>query len=142
MEIFVFVPNESGRIHEHKALVSPFKRRVQNQHMVTVSSVQLTAFAVLLLTLAVIKQHYCERPLLDLGELPVFDVRPHAPNREVRTVTVQYEYMYGATPYIYIYIYTHTYTWVTLGGGAAGTRRCSIPSNESKSQVTFIYIAL
>ncbi len=36
--------------------VSPCERRVQNQHMVTVSSAQLTAFAVLLLPLAVIKQ--------------------------------------------------------------------------------------
>ncbi len=40
------------------------------------------------------------RPLLDFaGELPVFVVRPHAPNRDVCTVTVQYEYMYHATPY-------------------------------------------
>ncbi len=37
------------------------------------------------------------------GELPVFVVRHHAPNREVRTVTVRYEYMYRATPNIYIY---------------------------------------
>ncbi len=55
--IFGFVPKERSRIHEHKALVSPCERRVQNQHMVTVSSVQITAFAVLLLVLAVIKQH-------------------------------------------------------------------------------------
>ncbi len=32
------------------------------------------------------------------GELPVFVVRPHAPNRDARTVTVRYEYMYRATP--------------------------------------------
>ncbi len=29
--------------------------------------------------------HYCRRPLLDWGELPVFVVRPHAPNRDART---------------------------------------------------------
>ncbi len=34
--------------------------------------------------------------------LPVFVVRPHAPNRDVRTVTVRYEYMYRTTPNIYI----------------------------------------
>ncbi len=32
------------------------------------------------------------------GELPVFVVRPHAPNRDARTVMVRYEYMYRATP--------------------------------------------
>ncbi len=32
------------------------------------------------------------------GELTVFVVRPHAPNRDVRTVTVRYEYMYRSTP--------------------------------------------
>ncbi len=51
--------------------------------------------------------HYCGCPLLDWGgELPVFIVRPHAPNREVRTVTVRYEYMYH--PYhdvIFIFIF-------------------------------------
>ncbi len=96
MEYFGFVPNERGRIHEHKAFVSPCERRVQNQHMVTVSSAQLTAFAVLLLSLAVIKQR-----CLTAGApfwIPVFVIRPHAPNREVRTVTVRYEYMYRVTP--------------------------------------------
>ncbi len=38
------------------------------------------------------------------GELPVFVVRPRAPNRDACTVTVRYEYMYRATPNIYIYI--------------------------------------
>ncbi len=42
--------------------------------------------------------HYCGRPLLDWGELPVFVVRPRAPNRDALTVTVRYEYMYRATP--------------------------------------------
>ncbi len=32
------------------------------------------------------------------GELPVFVVRPHAPNRDVHTVMVRYEYMYRSTP--------------------------------------------
>ncbi len=66
------------------------------------SSVQLTAFAVLLL--AVIKQCCIAAgaPFWIGGELPVFVVRPHAPNREVRTVTVRYEYMYRATPNIHI----------------------------------------
>ncbi len=65
-------------------------RRVQNQHMV--SSVQLTAFAVLLLV--VIKQHCITAgaPFWIGGELPVFVVRPHAPNRD-------------GPPLIYIYIY-------------------------------------
>ncbi len=41
------------------------------------------------------------------GELPVFVVRSHAPNRDVRTVTVWDEYVYRATPNIYIYIYIY-----------------------------------
>ncbi len=136
------MPNERGRIHEHKApfrkqlsaqafkvysFVSLCERRFQNQHTVTsssssssfslmadrkpafigayrhlahghclgalFSSAQLTAFAVLLL--AVIKQRCITAGALFWigGELPVFVVRPHAPNREVRTVTVRYEYM-------------------------------------------------
>ncbi len=32
------------------------------------------------------------------GELPVFVVRPHAPNRDIHTVMVQFEYMYRSTP--------------------------------------------
>ncbi len=50
--------------------------------------------------------HHCERPLMDWGGGggAVFVVRPHAPNREVRTVTVRYEYMYRATPNIYTHI--------------------------------------
>ncbi len=63
------------------------------------------AFAVLLL--AVIKQRCITAgaPFWIEGELPVFVVRPHAPNRDARTVMVRYEYMYRATPNIYIYIY-------------------------------------
>ncbi len=61
-------------------------------------SVQLTAFIVLLL--AVIKQRCITvvAPFWIGGELPVFVVRPHLPNREVRTVTVRYEYMFRANP--------------------------------------------
>ncbi len=66
-------------------------------------SLQLIAFAVLLL--AVIKQHCITAgtPFLIGGELPVFVVRPHAPNRDVRTVKVRYEYMYRSTPNTYIF---------------------------------------
>ncbi len=71
---------------------------------------QLTAFAVLLLALAVIKQRCIPAggPFWIGGELPVFMVKPHAPNQEVRTVTVRYEYMYRATPDIHIYAHTQT----------------------------------
>ncbi len=68
------------------------------------------AFAVLLL--AVIKQRCIAAGApfwIEGGELPVFVVRPHAPNRDVHTVTVLYEYMYRSTPNIYIqYIYIYT----------------------------------
>ncbi len=67
--IFGFMPNERGRIHEHKApfrkqlsaqtfkvysFVSLCERRVQNQHMVTVWGRPLAL-------------QYCGRPLLDWG---------------------------------------------------------------------------
>ncbi len=42
--------------------------------------------------------HCCSAPFWIEYELPVFVVRPHAPNREVRTVTFRYEYMYRSTP--------------------------------------------
>ncbi len=93
------------------SFVSPCERRVQKQHMVTVqgalfSSAQLTAFAVLLLALAVVKRRYITAgvPFWIWGELPVFVVMHHAPNREVRTLTVRDEYMYHAISNIYIYI--------------------------------------
>ncbi len=62
------------------------------------------AFIVLLLALAVIKQCCLTAgaPFWIGGELPVFVIRPHAPNREVRTVMVRYEYMYRATPIVYM----------------------------------------
>ncbi len=62
------------------------------------SSVRLMAFAVLLL--AVIKQRCITAgaPFWIGGELPVFAVRPHTPNRDACTVTVRYKYMYRATP--------------------------------------------
>ncbi len=66
------------------------------------SSAQLTAFAVLLL--ADIKQHCITAgaPFWVGGELLVFVVRPHATNKEVRTVVVRYEYMYRVTLSSYI----------------------------------------
>ncbi len=58
------------------------------------SSAQLTVFAVLLL--AVIKKCCITAgaPFWFEGELPVFVVRLHEPNRDVRTMTVWYKYMY------------------------------------------------
>ncbi len=125
-----FVPNERGRIHEHKA---PFHKqlsaqafkvyslsvyvrdafRIGNGHCLGLClQVRNSAFTVLLL--AVIKQCCiaADAPFWIGGELPVFVVRPHAPNREARTMTVQYEYMYRATPYIYIYMYINTYIFI------------------------------
>ncbi len=71
------------------------------------SSAKLKAFAVLLL--AVIKQRCIAAgaPFWIEGKFPVLVVRPHAPNRDARTVTVRDEYMYRATPNIYIYIYIY-----------------------------------
>ncbi len=61
------------------------------------------AFAVLLL---VVMKQCCitaGAPLLIEGELPVFVVRPHAPNRDARTVMVRYD---TCTVPRLIYIYT------------------------------------
>ncbi len=125
--IFGFVPNERGRLHEHKApfhkqlsaqafkvykytkvyFVSLCERRIQNQHMVTVGgfvfkcathSIRCSSAGGYQTAL-----YYCGAPFWVEGELPVFVVRPHAPNRNVHTMTVRYEYMYRATPNIYIY---------------------------------------
>ncbi len=62
------------------------------------------AFAVLLL--AVIKQRCIAAgaPFWIEGELPVFVVRPHAPNQDARTVKVRYEYMYRATANIQVHL--------------------------------------
>ncbi len=62
------------------------------------ASVSPLAFAVLLL--AVIKQRCIAEgtPFWIGGELPVFVVGHHAPNRDACTVTVRDEYMYRATP--------------------------------------------
>ncbi len=63
------------------------------------ASVSPLAFNVLLL--AVIKQHCIAVGAFWIGgggELPVFLVRHHAPNRDACTVTVRDEYMYRATP--------------------------------------------
>ncbi len=70
------------------------------------NSRQSLAFAVLLL--AVIKQRcfIASAPFWIGNELPEFVLRPHAPNRDTRTMMVRYKYMYRATPnIIYIYIY-------------------------------------
>ncbi len=60
-------------------------------------------FAVLLLV--VIKQCCITAgtPFWIGGELPVFVVRLHAPNRDVRTMTVRFEYMYRSICILYIY---------------------------------------
>ncbi len=73
---------------------------------------QLIAFAVLLL--AVIKQCCIAAgaPFWIGGELPVFVIRPHAPNRDACTETVRYEYMYRATPNMYVYVYVYVYVCV------------------------------
>ncbi len=64
---------------------------------------ELMAFAVLLLV--VIKQRCITAgaPFWIGGGLPVFVVRPHAPNRDVHTVMVRYEYMYRSTPIGHVY---------------------------------------
>ncbi len=66
------------------------------------ASVSPLAFAVLLL--AVIKQRCIAAgaPFWIGGKLPVFVVRPQAPNRDACTVTIPYVYMYRATTNIYI----------------------------------------
>ncbi len=77
------------------------------------TSVSPLAFAVLLL--AVIKQRCIAAgaPFWIGGELPVFVVRPHEPNRDACTVTVRYEYMYRATPTIYSYDLIYLIKWIT-----------------------------
>ncbi len=74
------------------------KIKYSEQNISAAASVSPLAFAVLLL--AVIKQRCIAAgvPFWIGGELPVFVVRHHAPNRDACTVTVRYEYMYRATP--------------------------------------------
>ncbi len=112
------MPNKSGKIHEHKA---PFRKQLSAEAFKVYSFVSLCeristwslfrgfvfkcathAFAVLLL--ADIKQHCITAgaPFWVGGELLVFVVRPHATNKEVRTVVVRYECMYRATLSSYI----------------------------------------
>ncbi len=116
--IFGFVPNERGRIHEHKA---PFRKQLSAQAFKVYSFVSLCerciqksahghclgGFVFKCATHGIrcssaggyqTAFHCCGAPFWIGGELPVFVVRPHAPNREVRTLTVRYEYMYRATP--------------------------------------------
>ncbi len=47
--------------------------------------------------------HYCGAPFWIEGELHLFVVRPHTPNRDARTAKVQYKYMYRATTIKCIY---------------------------------------
>ncbi len=52
------------------------------------------------------------------GKLPVFVIRLHTPNRDVRPVTVRYEYIYRSTPNIYLSIWYHliiSYVWKVRG---------------------------
>ncbi len=93
------MPNERGRIHEHNALVSPCEKLLS----VHVRDAFRTRTWSLSSGLC-----FHSHPFWIGGELPVFIVRPHTPNRDIGTVTVQYEYMYRATPNIYIYIYIYT----------------------------------
>ncbi len=46
------------------------------------------------------------------GQVPVFVVRPHAPNRDARTVTVRYKYMYRATPNMHVYVCIYIYIYI------------------------------
>ncbi len=122
------MPNERGRIHEHKA---PFRKQLTTPLSVYVKD----AFRISTWSLSggfVSKcathgircssaggyqtaLHYCGRPLLDWGELPVFVVEPHAPNRDVRTVTVHTNTCI-VPPLIYIYTHTHTYIYIYILG--------------------------
>ncbi len=49
----------------------------------------------------------CGAPFWIEGELPVFVVRPHAPNRDACTVTARYEYIDRATPKKQMYHLRH-----------------------------------
>ncbi len=64
----------------------------------------LGGFVVLLQAVALLRCIVASAPFLIGGELPVFIVRSHTPNRDAHTVTARYEYMYRSTPSIYIYI--------------------------------------
>ncbi len=67
-----------------------------------------------------------------LSELPVFIVRPHALNREVRTVTVWYEYMYRATQNILKYKYLSIYIYIYIYIDRETTYKCDPgPQNQS-----------
>ncbi len=114
--IFGFVPNERGRIHEHKApfhkqlstqvysFVSLCERRVQNQHMDTVwGALFSSATHGIRCSSAGGYQtalHRCGRPLLDWGWTAC--IRRKASCTEPMSVPWRFdEYMYRATPNIY-----------------------------------------
>ncbi len=69
------------------------------------------------------------------GELPVVVVRPHAPNQDVRTVTVWYEYMYLATiHYIYIIFWMDHFHKTVM--------RFNGHQHRKSSKVFFVFIFL
>ncbi len=114
--------------------------------MVTVSSAQLTAFAVLLLALIEQRCITVGAPFWIRGELPVFIVRSHAPNREVRTVTVRYEYMYRATPSGHTNIDTLGPIWtfslrglLTFVASGLDINGCGLSYFEGISKFTLLY---
>ncbi len=105
---FIFtLANYINLLSRYKNALSTFGSKITPYLGALFSSGQHMASAVLLL--AVIKQRCIAAgaPFWIGGELPVFIVRPHAPNQDARTVTVRYEYMYRATPKIYIHIYIY-----------------------------------
>ncbi len=128
MEIFWndigFVPNERGRIHEHKA---PFHKQLSAQafkytplsvyvrEAFRISTWSLSSGLCFQVRNSRHSLFFCWRlsnsvallraaPFWIVGELPVFVVRPHAPNRDVRTVTVLYELHVPCHPNIYMYV--------------------------------------
>ncbi len=105
----MIVPETHKHTHTHTKHISSsiahltaswyfIKIKYSEPNISAAASVSPLAFAVLLL--AVIKQRCIAAgaPFWIGGELPVFVVRPHAPNQDACTVTVRYEYMYRATP--------------------------------------------
>ncbi len=118
--IFGYVPNERGRIHEHKALfrkqlsAQAFKVRytpLSVRDAFRISTWSLSSGLCFQVRNSRHSLFFCwwlsnsfallRRPFWIGGELPVFVVRPYAPNRDARTVMVWYEYMYRATPNSY-----------------------------------------
>ncbi len=107
------MPNESGRIDEHKAtfckqlIVQALKYTplsVRDAFRISTRSLSggfVCKRATLMLSAGGYRTvlHYCSPPFWIGGELPLLVVMPHAPNRDARIVTVRYEYMYRSTSY-------------------------------------------